>query len=213
MEKVLLVDVDLDMKFIPHFLDFGLIIEQANELTKSMISWPGWSNFDPLSTVIILPGNGANIVYNYLPPEWIKTWKWQRVHAKRYWIPGQNPRIITNRIWPKRMALGINDLIILDDVISSGGTCTILRYVNLPWIPGARWHAVAWLMQNSASLKGFSSYFSIKSVGDTKKKAPINSLSTLLKDKEIASSYARRNFLGRGQDFLDLLARINYRSR
>lgn len=205
MEKVLLIDVAAEEKYLAQFSNFGLTVDRAQDLTQSIINWPSWSNFDPATTCIVMPGNGANIVYDYLPKDWLAKWQYKRVYAKRYWLPGQDPRIVANRIWPDRLTLNLENIIILDDVISSGGTCRTLRSVNLPWIPKARWHAVAWLMQKSACLRGLDSCFAAKAYGTKERKAPINSLSTLLSDKEIASSYAQRNFRERSDEFLALL--------
>lgn len=212
MEKILLLDVSLEKEYQTRFMDFGLTVEWAEDLTQSIINWSGWSAFDPRQTVIVLPGNGASIVQSYLPKNWINQWQWQRVHAKRHWIPGQSPRVVANRIWSQQMRLGIKDIVIIDDVVSSGGTCKVLRMVNRPWIPRARWQAVTWLKQASASLRGIDSCFAVKSCGTADRKAPINSLSTLLEDKEIAVSYAQRNFPGQSEEFLTLLAEINNRS-
>lgn len=209
MEKVLLIDVALDKKFLEPLQSFGMIVESAQNLTDSLMSWPDWENFDPSSTLIVLPGNGASILQGYLPSSWLDKWRWLKVYAKRYWIPGEDPRIVVNRIYSQKMLLGIKDVVILDDVISSGKTCKSLRVLNEPWIPGAHWHAVTWLMQESSSTKGFSSTFAVKKFGTKKAKAPINSLSTLLQKREIAVSYSRRNFPEDQSSFLELLDSIN----
>lgn len=208
MEKVLLIDVDIDKKFLDEFKRFELIIEDAKDLTNNLIKWSAWAEFNPDSTLIIFPGNGADIVQRYLPKSILDNWNCARVHAKRYWVPGENPRVVTNRIYPEKMLLGIKNVLIIDDVISSGKTCKNLRTINMPWMPGADWHAATWLMQKSASTKGFLSVFAVKTFGNQKAKAPINSLSTLLEDREIAISYCERNFPNDKDKFIKLLDSI-----
>lgn len=198
----------LDQKFLEAFKNFDLVIERADELNKIIVNWSDWQKFNPQKTLLVLPGNGASIVRSYLPKAWLDNWQWVSIHAKRYWVPGHDPQVIVNRINDNKMLLGFDDIVIIDDVISSGQTCRNLRIKNLPWIPKAKWHTVTWLMQKSANTKGFISVFYAKDFGTKTRKAPINSLSTLLSDEQIALSYSARNFPDQQIEFINLLSAI-----
>ena len=162
------------------------------EFMCSYLAWYGEVFTDP-STLVVFPGNGASIVRRYLPKGWLQTWNWTGVAAKRIWIPGEDPQTFVGRI-VDRMMLGVKTVIIMDDVISSGATNKRIKQINEPWIPGATWEAYAWVRQKTADTRGFSRVNSSEWVGTFQQKAPINSLSTLLENPEIARSYAERNF-------------------
>lgn len=207
MQKILIYDVP----HIPHataaqFEKLGLEVLQAEVLTQGLIKMQLWGNLDPQKTLLVFPGNGASIVRAYLPTSWLKKWKCARVHAKRYWKPGMDPRIVVTRI-SDQMLLGVWDVVVIDDVISSGQTMRKLRELNQPWIPGATWHALTWIAQRDTAqrkLKGFAALCASEEVGVKGSRIPINSLSTLLEHPEIAQSYAQRNFSASGE-FLRLL--------
>lgn len=209
MERYLIVDIDakVDVKEILAE-KFGLTILDAQKMTSELLMWQGWDRLDPQSTLIVLPGNGASIVKTYINkmnPSWLKRWPGIfSPHAKRVWVPGENPQTFVERIAPNQMLLGIDNVVVVDDVISSGSTIRHLRRVNDPWIPGAKWTAITWLMQRSASTKGFLTVKAVETVG-TGRKVPINSLSTLVECREIVESYARRNFGNKAEAFLKIL--------
>lgn len=173
--------------------EFGEII-CGRQMTQEIEKWNEWKNFSPATTLIVFPGNGANIVRGFINAKWLRTWRTASATAKRTWIPGEPPHAIAGRLFPDRFVLGVKDIIIIDDVVSSGETAKKLRIVNAPWIPAARWHAVMWVMQRAASLRGFDSHYAAIEVGEPNRKDPVNSLSTLVENVEIAESYARRNF-------------------
>ena len=205
-EKILIFDVlgipsDTQRKF----QGFGLIVVDAKNLSRKLCRWDKWKHFNPQPTLLVFPGNGANIVRGYLPDEWLNQWQWASVYTKRYWTPGEDPRVVAQRVFPDRMVLNIKDIIVVDDVVSSGITCRLLRKINYPWIPNAKWHAVSWITQRAKSLRGFTSTHSVERYGTRGNKVPINSLSTLLRDQEIAASFARRNFPDSQEKLLELL--------
>lgn len=175
------------------FREFGKII-CGRQMTREIERWSGWKNLNPATTLLVFPGNGANIVRGFMDPEWLLRWRTASATAKRIWIPGEPPQAIAGRIFPDKFMLGVKDTVIIDDVISSGETARKLRAVNMPWIPATRWHAVTWVMQRAASLRGFNSHYAAAEVGKVDSKDPLNSLSTLIENVEIAESYARRNF-------------------
>ncbi len=199
MEKYLLFDVTgwYRTGLYRELKALGLCVLMSGELTRNLLYWDGWRNFDREKTLLVFPGNGASIVKDYLAeccPSWLSQWLWKAsVPAKRLWTPGNYPVAVAGRINPG-VLVGIKDVVIIDDVISSGETCRKILELNQAFIPGARWHAAAWVLQRSAKLKGFCGLFSPVEVGTDKSKAPVNSLSTLLECSDIAQSYAVRNF-------------------
>ncbi|MEI7498739.1 MAG: phosphoribosyltransferase [Candidatus Falkowbacteria bacterium] len=190
-------------------LEFDVIILEAEAMTTDVLAWQNWENLTPEKTVLVMPGNGAEIVKTYIAkmnPAWFSQWPWQfRPFAKRIWQPGENPQIFTERIDPDKMHLGIKHVIVLDDVISSGSTIQRLKQINEPWIPGATWRAITWVKQEAAMTKGFYPVIASKSIGERNHKVPINSLSTLMERPEIANSYAQRNFGTNASYFLEII--------
>lgn len=141
--------------------------------------------------------------------EWLDKWRnKEKIFSKRVWCPGEDPRIYAEKIFGDKFFLGIKDVVIIDDVISSGKTIAKIMKENQPFIPNARWHAISWVKQRSASGKKFFTLDAAKFAGEPNRKAPVNSISTLLSDDKIARSFAKRNFAGQADRFLDLLAQI-----
>jgi hypothetical protein len=176
--------------------------------TTAIRSWQGWKFYDPARTLLIFPGNGSQTVLHYLGPQWLAQWPHTAtVYAKRFWEPGQNPQVVTERIFP-HMTSGIREAVVIDDVISSGATCRAILRKNQPWIANTGWSAVVWVKQkSSAALRGYHTIFAAKEVGTSATKVTINSLSTLLKDRAIACFYAQRNF-AKPDEFLAILDEI-----
>lgn len=211
MKKYLIDDIDVSMNTKKRLEEFGLTIFNGREMTKELLYWHGWKELDPSTTLVVLPGNGALMVKKHIFLE-KPTWLWQWIYrayskASRFWIPGENPLAIVERISPS-VFIGIKKVVIIDDVISSGETIRKLKSKNHDFIPGAEWQAVAWVTQQAASLKGFSSIFSVKNVGSESKKVPINSLSTLVACQDIAESYAQRNFSQKADAFLRVIKKV-----
>lgn len=199
--------------------NFGLTALDASDMTRALIDWGGWSTFCKETSLLVFPGNGAGIVRHYMrhymETNCLKGWSWCTVNAKRIWFPGESPRTFVSRIYQNGFLLGVRDIIIIDDVVSSGATLRQLRNVNSPWIPGTRWHSASWLIQRITAqqgVRGYTSHFSAHTVGDNTKFAPINSLSTLLTNQTIAHSYASRNFSDPAS-FLTFLERLTTGSR
>ncbi|MFA7421875.1 MAG: hypothetical protein WCZ90_19485 [Melioribacteraceae bacterium] len=210
MERFLIIDIGVEVDFKKEMVEkFELTILDAQTMINDLLTWQGWGRLNPWSTIIVLPGNGASIVKKYInktKPSWLNQWPWKfSPHAKRVWIPGENPQTFVSRIAPTQMLLGVKNVVVVDDVISSGATIRHLRQVNNPWIPGADWQAITWVKQKSAVIKGFSGIFATKTVGTKERKVPINSLSTLVGCREIAESYARRNFGNKAEPFLKII--------
>jgi len=182
-------------------------VVSGNRVTNELLGWAGWQEFNPDRTLLVFPGNGSGVVREYLPEPWLNRWRWVTVPAKRIWVPGENPQVVVNRIFPRQFVLGVKDIVLVDDVVSSGQTARAIKKMNEPWLPGARWHVVAWMTQRAATLKGFSSSYFPLEVGTIKTKVPINSLSTLVTNEQIAKNYAQRNY-PQPEEFLSALKKL-----
>ena len=207
MEKHIIIDVATkDDRSLRERLscEFGLIVHLGEDLTSDMLRIfnQAFGDLGRNTTILIFPGNGANIVKRYLPVNWLFQWKNVSILAKRVWQPGEDPRVFVGRV-ADQMILGIKQVIIIDDVVSSGKTIRNIRLLNDPWIPGTNWNAVAWLIQDKNSSRGFGNIFGLR-VGEKDRLVPINSLSTLMENKKILRSYAERNF-SRPKDFISLI--------
>lgn len=209
MERYLIIDIGINA-CIKRILveDFRLTILDAQKMTIELLKWQDWDLLGPRTTLIVLPGNGASIVKKYInkmDSDWLNRWPWKfSPHAKRVWIPGENPQTFVERIAPSQMLIGFENIVVVDDVVSSGSTARHLLRLNEAWIPGAKWKVATWVMQKSASTKGFSTVKAVETVG-SQQRVPINSLSTLVKCRDIAESYARRNFGKKAEVFLGIL--------
>lgn len=192
-EKAIIIDVPGWQSRAEELAEFGFNTLVMDALTVALISWERWAAFDPATTLLVFPGSGARMVWDDLPASWRRQWRASAVQAKRVWAPGEPPVAIVSRIFPDQMLLGIRDVIIVDDVISSGMTACALRRINYPWIPGTTWHAATWVLQRSAVRRGFANVFGAVEVGEANSKAPVNSLSTLLASSEVARSLAKRH--------------------
>lgn len=208
-EMILIQDVPFENKCLEAFASLGVTVLRGIQMTADLMSMLGRRSFCPATTLVVFPGNGANIVRNFLDNQWLGRYYAVSVFAKRYWEPGSAPFVVTERIFPYKMKFGIREILIIDDVISSGQTCSKLWRINSPWFPGARWYAGVWVAQRSRNLSGYESVCVAKECGERNRKIPINSLFTLLASSEIASSYAERRFHN-PQKFLDILSQGGY---
>jgi len=211
MKKILIIDVDCSVN--PEiFRDFGLEVVFSNSLTNSLLTWDIWGQIDPWQTLLVFPGNGSNLVkkeINKLYPGWLESWPYKSyIQAKRFWEPGKNPVARVGSIG-SGVYVGLKQVIIIDDVVSSGETCLRVYQRNNMYTPNARWLSLCWIAQKSARLKNFSSLMSVESAGEENKRAPINSLSTLIINQEICRSYSERNFPSRAEEFQTLIKSIN----
>ena len=177
-------------------------IRLATELEKILepLAAPG--------TLFVFPGNGANFPRRF--SSICQRALCVSVHAKRFWVPGEDPEVSVGLICPECfLLLGIKNVVVVDDVISSGRTMRDLYKKNAWRIPGARWRTCAWVSQllpSGGSIRGYhdvSTACLVRKVKGTQK-VPINSLSTLRKNPEIATSYARRHFR-EPEEFLRIL--------
>lgn len=168
----------------------------TRELSNKLAGWEGWQKLNPDRTILVVPRNGGVVVAEELLRAIPAFWKSRvvEVNAKRIWNPGNDPWTLSNRIFPDKMVLGMQDVVVIDDVVASGATLRKIYELNQPWIPGAKWHALAWVAQRSASLPGDIHLFSAAQCGNFIKREPTISASTLAYDPEVLRSFAERNF-------------------
>ena len=117
----------------------------------------------------------------------------QELFAKRIWTPGSEPVILVHSM-PWGIYSELQNIVVVDDVISSGTTLALVRERNAWKFPRAIWYGAAPVTRKE-KLKGFKKIFSCLLVKEVSgRKVPINSLSTLLNDCEVRKSYFARNF-------------------
>jgi hypothetical protein len=209
--KVIINDMEgIATDLISALETLGLEVIDEKRLVADLLAANFWEGFKPSQTLLLFPGNGARELREKLSADWLQRWQWLAIGASRFWKPEENlgPAGIVENL---SRIIFVKDVVILDDVISSGITCRKVRERNQVWLPGSQWHAAAPVKQASSSLKGFKSVFSAKEVGAKDCKVAINSLSTLVREPAVAKEYARRKFQGRDPDknkFLEILNRI-----
>lgn len=188
--------------------DFNLRILPRTDMSRSLqCLWRGWETLSPTTTLFVIPGNGARDVEQDLRSQ-LEHWPLVRLVAARQWTPGEAPRATTSLVYTRGFLFGFKDVVIIDDVVASGATIQAVKRLNEPWIPGARWHILTWVLQRSANTSGFESAFASVGVGERgSRRSAINSLSTLLDREDVAESYATRNFSDRADLFLEKLRR------
>jgi hypothetical protein len=141
-------------------------------------------------TLFLYPGNSARDIYHFGHFNGRAMFP----GAKRIWMPPQPP-VVTVETLDHPIDTKTTDVVVVDDVISSGDTLELLYKRNSWKFTKARWTAVT-VISRQKKLKGYlggllSVYWAPQSGG---RLPPINSLSSLLKDTEVRDSYIARNF-------------------
>jgi len=168
-------------------------------------------------TLLVFPGNGSCFVRQTLSNKITNDFSWTSIFAKRGWYDDKNPLAIVGEIMPKRtLILGIKRVLVIDDVISSGITMRKIYQRNYWKFPQADWLAATWLMQSPrtkapSGVKGFKKVLTTILVqGSQGKRVPINSLSTLVQEREIAENYAQKHFF-HPEQFIQIIQTIKNR--
>lgn len=153
-----------------------------------------------LKTLLVFPGNGSN--YPRKLSRICQESNCVSVFASRFWIPGSDPLVMTGAIMSdKFLIMDVESVLVVDDVISSGLTMTNIRKNNVWRFTRAKWTGVSWVaqipqMRAKSGVNGYDQVFTGCVVGKTNgARVPVNSISTLRKNREIALSYAERHFL------------------
>lgn len=194
-ERTIILDVPAPSDTANRLVQMGFTTVESVEATAHLLNWHGWSEARPQRTLVIFPGRGAQMVRDLLPRQWLQRYHTTSVHAERRWVPGENPVCQGGRIPNPRLELRVEHVVVVDDVVSSGVTCQAVRKWNQLWFPRSQWSVLAWVKQQSASLRGYSDSFAPTVVGVAGRRTPINSLSTLLREPEMAERYLIRNRL------------------
>ncbi len=204
----LILDVEICEAVALELRAMGFCLHPFRDMAQSLVEREEWNRFYPDKTLLVFVGNGGNKVRNCLPCEWMSCWLWKAdAFAKRFWEPGGYPDAIANR-FARGVYVGISDVVLVDDVVTSGITARRVREANALWVPNACWHVATLIAQKSASLRGYRSSFSVTQIGTTKHKVPVNSLSALIIDSEMATIYAERNLDRKAPTFLEIIDRL-----
>ncbi|MBU6323519.1 hypothetical protein KGQ55_02440 [Patescibacteria group bacterium] len=119
------------------------------------------------------------------------------IHAKT-WQRGERTDVTVSSLeWPRFIDVMPTRILAVDDVVSSGTTLALVHERTVWRFPRARteWHAAAWVTRK-VKLAGYASVTAALHVvcEEGGFRPPINSLSTLLAECDIAESYACRHF-------------------
>lgn len=149
--------------------------------------------------LLVFPGNGSN--YPRKLSRICQESSSASVCAKRLWQPGTDPIVMAGAILPDIFLItNVETVVVVDDVISSGLTMQKVRENNAWKFTRAKWLGVSWVaqipqMRAKSGVNGYEQVATACVVGKTNgARVPVNSISTLRQDREIATSYAERHF-------------------
>jgi len=176
-----------------------LIFLKDKELANSLEELLTKTVHKKKDVLFVFPGSGANY-----PRRLSRVWQEfpvTNVYAKRFWEPGTDPVVVAGIILPELfLVTTVKTVVVVDDVISSGLTFQKL-YQNNAWrFTQAKWIGAAWIsqvprMRAKSGVNGYERVVVGCMVGKPNGgRAPINSLSTLREQPDIAENYARRHF-------------------
>jgi len=150
-------------------------------------------------TLLVFPGNGSN--YPRRLSHICQASSDASVYAKRFWQPGTDPIVTAGVILPDIFLIThVKTVVVVDDVISSGLTMQKVHQNNAWRFTQAKWVGVSWVaqipqMRAKSGVNGYERVATACVIGKTNgERVPINSISTLRQQREIAESYAQRQF-------------------
>lgn len=150
-------------------------------------------------SLLVFPGNGSN--YPRKLSRICQESNGTSVFAKRFWRPGTDPIVTAGVIMPDIfLIMNVETVVVVDDVISSGLTMQKVRENNAWRFTRAKWIGVSWVaqvpqMRAKSGVNGYERVATACVVGKTNgARVPVNSISTLRQNQEIATSYAERHF-------------------
>ena len=174
------------------FLDDSQLAADTEEILSEFIR-------QDCKTLFVFPGNGSN--YPRKLSQICQESGGASVCAKRFWHPGTDPIVTAGIILPDIFLItNVETVVVVDDVISSGLTMQKLRENNAWKFTRAKWFGVSWVaqipqMRAKSGVKGYERVATACVVGKTNgARVPVNSISTLRQNREIATSYAGRHF-------------------
>lgn len=161
-------------------------------------------------SLLVFPGNGSNYPRKF--SQICQESSGASVCAKRFWQPGTDPIVVAGVILPDIFLItNVKTVVVVDDVISSGLTMQKVHQNNAWRFTRARWVGVSWVaqiprMRVKSGVNGYEKVATACVVGKTKSaRVPVNSISTLRQNREIATSYSKRHFR-RPDVFLHLIS-------
>lgn len=131
------------------------------------------------------------------------------IHAERRFDFGGRPKATVGEVFTEQTLFPkVREIIVLDDVISSGATMRACLERNRHKFPLAKWYACA-LLSRLKKIQGYEDVMTpVLVLPDSYGlKVPINSLSTLLEDGEVARDYAKKHCL-RSEILMEALASL-----
>ena len=185
------------------FLEGSQLAAETEKILSEMIR-------QDCKTLLVFPGNGSNY-----PRKFSRICQEScgaSVYAKRLWQPGSDPIVTVGAILPDIfLIMNVETVVVVDDVISSGLTMQKVRENNAWRFTRAKWLGVSWVaqipqMRAKSGVNGYERVATACVVGKTNgARVPVNSVSTLRQNREIAMSYAERHFR-RPDVFLHLIS-------
>jgi hypothetical protein len=149
--------------------------------------------------LLVFPGNGSN--YPRKLSQVCQKSNSASVFAKRFWQPGSDPIVMVGTMLPDTFLItNVKTVVVVDDVVSSGLTMQKLHQNNAWRFTQAKWLGVSWVAQipqvrAKSGVNGYERVATACVVGKTNgARVPVNSISTLRENREIAESYAERHF-------------------
>ena len=174
------------------FLEDSQLATETEEILSEIIR-------QDCNALLVFPGNGSNY-----PRKFSRICQEScgaSVHAKRLWQPGTDPIVTAGAILPDIFLItNVETVVVVDDVISSGLTMQKVRENNVWKFTRAKWLGVSWVaqipqMRAKSGVNGYERVATACVVGKTNgARVPVNSISTLRQNREIATSYAERHF-------------------
>lgn len=171
-----------------------------------------FSYLKPDSSLCVFPGRSASKIreraewHDYYKGPVFDTNTFVSVHADRRFDSFGNPVALAGEILPHRVVCPeVRTIVVIDDVISSGATCRKLYERNQHKFPKAEWHACS-CVSRLEKIRGYKEIITalFLPLDERGLKVPINSLSTLLGEREIVTQYARKH-CGKPELFLESL--------
>jgi len=136
-------------------------------------------------------------------------------HAQTWDRSSSHPLVTTSAIeWTPFVDTYIGEVLVVDDVISTGTTLEMLKERNAWRFPNALWYAAAWVTRK-LTLKGYERLDAALHVTHPKgRRIPIISLSSLLGSRELAASWAQKHFFpDEGRKLLQALDAVAIENR
>lgn len=209
---VILIDTPCDQKYRKQLQALEVrLIDGAQAMQHLMAYFRSASRSLRLLTFV---EGGGEYVEQLVRPS-LRSTLMAKVWAKR-WVPP--PDVLFNErrdpLWLvgeietyESILLQVEEVVLVDDVISSGNTLKAIRWRNAWKFPRATWRAYALVGRVDANPGMPWAAARLVEQKPDGGKIPLNNLSTLLKDQGIACDYARRNF-AQPAEFLAILRAI-----